>query len=125
MATVLLVIHLMIAVALVGLVLLQKSEGGALGIGGGGGGGGSGGFMTGRGAGSALTRATAILAAGFFVTSLGLALIAKRETNPGTIFGSPSTSTPAAPGSGGGVLDSLKRRSQPSEPAAPSVPQGQ
>lgn len=123
MATVILVIHLMIAVALVGLVLMQQSEGGALGIGGGGGGGGS--FMTGRGAGSALTRATAVLAAAFFVTSLALALIAKRDTNPGTIFGQPSTSTPAAPGSGG-VLDSLKRRSQPTEtPSAPSVPQGQ
>ena len=52
MATVLLVIHIMIALALIGVVLLQRSEGGALGIGGGGGGG----FMTGRGAANFLTR---------------------------------------------------------------------
>mgnify|MGYP001491236719 CR=1 FL=1 len=58
MATIILIIHLMLAVALVATVLLQRSEGGALGIGGGGDG-----FMTGRGAGNALTRATAILAA--------------------------------------------------------------
>src|SRR5665809_113467 len=67
MSTVILLIHVMIAVALVGVVLLQRSEGGALGIGGGGGGGG---FMTGRSAGNALTKTTAILAACFFVTSL-------------------------------------------------------
>ena len=59
MATVLLVIHLMVAAALVGVVLLQKSEGGALGMGGGG----SGGFLTGRGTANLLTRITAGLAA--------------------------------------------------------------
>ena len=58
MTTVLLVIHIMIAIALIAVVLLQRSEGGALGIGGGGGG-----FMTGRGAGNALTKTTAVLAA--------------------------------------------------------------
>jgi preprotein translocase subunit SecG len=61
MATVLLVIHLMIATALVCVVLMQKSEGGALGIGGGGGGG----FLTGRGTANLLTRTTAGLAAAF------------------------------------------------------------
>jgi preprotein translocase subunit SecG len=65
MSTVLLLIHIMVALALVGVVLLQRSEGGALGIGGGGGG-----FMTGRSAGNALTKTTAILAACFFATSL-------------------------------------------------------
>ncbi len=65
MITVLLLIHVMVAVALVGVILLQRSEGGALGIGGGGGG-----FMTGRSAGNALTKTTAILAACFFATSL-------------------------------------------------------
>ena len=73
MATVLLIIHIMIAAALIGVVLLQRSEGGALGIGGGGGGGG---FMTGRGAANFLTRVTAGLAAAFFVTSLILSLVA-------------------------------------------------
>lgn len=71
MATIILIIHLMLAVALVATVLLQRSEGGALGIGGGGDG-----FMTGRGAGSALTRATAILAALFMSTSLALGILA-------------------------------------------------
>ena len=74
MATVLLIVHLMIALALIGVVLLQRSEGGALGIGGGGGGG----FMTGRGAANFLTRATAGLAAAFFFTSLVLTLIASQ-----------------------------------------------
>ena len=70
MTTLLLVIHLMIAVAMIILVLLQRSEGGALGIGGSGGAGG--GLMSGRGIGNALTRSTAILAALFFLTSIGL-----------------------------------------------------
>ena len=68
MIAVLLVVHIMVAVSLIGVVLLQRSEGGALGIGGGGGGG----FMTGRGAGNALTKTTAVLAAMFFATSMGL-----------------------------------------------------
>ena len=88
MATVLLIVHIMIALALIGVVLLQRSEGGALGIGGGGGGG----FMTGRGAANFLTRATAGLAAAFFATSLILTLIAQPgqrsildvPTQPGT-----------------------------------------
>ena len=72
MITVLLILHLMIAASLVGVVLLQKSEGGALGIGGGGG------FMTGRGAANFLTRVTAGLAAAFFATSMLLTLLATR-----------------------------------------------
>lgn len=71
MQTVLIVIHLMVVVALVGVVLLQRSEGGALGIGGGG----SGNFMSARGAANALTRTTAILAAAFFATSIGLGIL--------------------------------------------------
>ena len=78
MATVILVIHLMVAATLVGLVLLQRSEGGALGIGGGGGGG----FMSGRGAANMLTRVTAVVAALFFVTSISLTLIAQQSSAP-------------------------------------------
>ena len=74
MTTILLTIHIMIAVALVGVVLLQRSEGGALGIGGGAGAGG--GFMTARGTANLLTRVTALLAAAFFITSIGLAILA-------------------------------------------------
>jgi preprotein translocase subunit SecG len=82
MSTVLLVIHSLIAVALIGVVLLQRSEGGALGIGGGG----SGGFMTGRGAANFLTRVTAGLAAGFFATSLLLSIIASRNAGPRSVL---------------------------------------
>jgi len=78
MTTVLLVIHILLALALIGVVLLQRSEGGGLGIGGGGGGGGGGmgGFLTGRGTANLLTRTTAILAAAFMITSITLTLLA-------------------------------------------------
>jgi len=69
MTTVLLVIHVIIAIALVAVILLQRSEGGALGIGGGGG------FMSARGQGNALTKATAILAVCFLGTSIGLTVL--------------------------------------------------
>lgn len=138
MATVLLVLHLMIAAGLVGVVLLQKSEGGALGIGGGGGGGG--GFLTGRGTANLLTRVTAGLAAAFFATSLLLTILAQSHATPrpivGTGAGAPAQSapaTPVAPGTpgappasgdntpagtqpgGGGILERLQG-SQPSVP---------
>ena len=74
METLILVIHLIIALALIGVVLLQRSEGGALGIGGGGGGGGN--LFTARGVGNALTRTTAYLAVAFFCTSIALTVIA-------------------------------------------------
>ena len=76
METVLIVIHLMVVLALVGVVLLQRSEGGGLGIGGGSG------FMTARGAANALTRATGILAVAFFATSLTLSIIARYGEQP-------------------------------------------
>jgi preprotein translocase subunit SecG len=125
MTTVLLVVHLMIAAALVGVVLLQRSEGGALGIGGGGG------FMTGRGASNLLTRVTAGLAAAFFATSILLTMIATRPDKPRSIMdpapasqpadkaapAQPGAPAPAAPAPSGGILDKL----QP--PAGPRVPQ--
>ena len=86
MTTVLLVIHLLVALALVGVILLQRSEGGALGIGGGGGGGGFGGLMTGRGTANLLTRTTAILAVCFIATSMLLAILAGRAQGPTSIF---------------------------------------
>ena len=76
MLTVILTIHVLIVLALIGIVLLQRSEGGALGMGGGGGAGG--GFMTSRGAANALTRTTSVLAALFFATSISLAIFADR-----------------------------------------------
>ncbi len=83
MESVILIVHLMVAVALVGTVLLQRSEGGALGMGGGGGGGG---FLSGRGAANLLTRTTAILAAIFFVTSITLTLLGKSSTESRSVL---------------------------------------
>jgi preprotein translocase subunit SecG len=120
----------MIAAGLVGVVLLQKSEGGALGVGGGGGGG----FMTGRGTANLLTRVTAGLAAAFFTTSILLTILAGRggeagrslldgaapvsapagTTSPAPDAAAPPAATPApAPAekqapSSGGILDKLK-----------------
>jgi preprotein translocase subunit SecG len=71
MKNVVLVLHMFIAAGLVGSILLQRSEGGALGMGGGGGGA----FMSGRAAGNLLTRATSILAAAFFATSISLTVL--------------------------------------------------
>jgi preprotein translocase subunit SecG len=119
MATVLLVIHIMVAAALVGLVLLQRSEGGALGIGGGGGGGG---FMTGRGAANLLTRITAVFAAAFFVTSILLTLIAQQGAGPGP--GLDSLILRGDQGKqDGSPLEGLKLPEKP--PSGPQVPQSQ
>lgn len=99
METVIIVIHLMVVLALVGVVLLQRSEGGGLGIGGGSG------FMTARGAANALTRATAILATVFFITSLGLSILARYSERPIDILDRLPTTEQGQ--GGGGVLDQL------------------
>jgi len=78
--TVILVVHILVSIVLVGVVLLQRSEGGALGVGGGGGGGG---LMSGRGAAGALVRTTIIFGGIFFVTSLVLTTISSREASDG------------------------------------------
>ncbi|TXM88942.1 preprotein translocase subunit SecG [Methylobacterium sp. WL116] len=97
MQTVLIVVHLIIVLSLIGVVLLQRSEGG-LGLGAGSSGGGVSGFMTGRGQANALTRATAILAALFFVTSLTLAVMSHRSAAPKSILdGANGTTQPAVP----------------------------
>ena len=93
MMTVILVVHLLIAIALVGVVLLQKSEGGALGMGGGG----MSGFMTGRTTANLLTRTTAVIAACFFVTSIGLAVLAANQRAPHSLIEQPVPAPPAAP----------------------------
>jgi preprotein translocase subunit SecG len=119
MATALLVVHLMIAAALVGVVLLQKSEGGGLGMGSGGGGGG--GFLTGRGTANLLTRTTAALAAAFFATSISLTLIANKGASKGSAFEGAAPGGTAAPASGdskptegrGGILDKLQPPTNP------------
>lgn len=84
MTAIILTAHTLIVLGLIVVVLLQRSDGAALGIGGGGGGGG--GFMTGRGAANALTRTTSVLAAGFFATSLALAVLAGSGENDDSII---------------------------------------
>ena len=109
MTTVLLVIHLLVALALVGVILLQRSEGGALGIGGGGGGG-FGGLMSGRGSTNLLTRTTAILAVCFIATSLLLAIIASRAQGPASILDAAPVAPPPV------------QQQAPTVPAAPAAP---
>ena len=121
MLSVLIVIHLMLVVALIGVVLLQKSEGGGLISS-------SSGFLTGRGTANVLTRTTALLAAGFFATSLALSWWAGLERKPASLLpgGTPASeqgpAPPTAPLSqtGRGVLDQLQRA--PSAPSAPATP---
>ncbi len=123
MQTVLIIVHLIIVLALIGVVLLQRSEGGGMGLGGGGGG--VSGFMTGRGQANALTRATAILAGLFFVTSIALTVMATSTRAPRSILDgaapaapAPGQQAPAAP-QGGNVLEQLQRL-QGDQPAAPT-----
>ncbi|SMF69470.1 preprotein translocase subunit SecG [Xaviernesmea oryzae] len=116
MQTVLIVIHLMIVLALVGVVLIQRSEGGGLGIGGGSG------FMSARGTANALTRTTAILATLFFITSLALGILARYESRPSDIL---NRIPQGQQGQGGGILDQLGPA--PAQTPAPSdngVPSG-
>ncbi len=122
MQTVLIVVHLIIVLALIGVVLLQRSEGG-LGLGGGGGGGVSG-FMTGRGQANALTRATAILAALFFVTSMTLAVMSHRAAGPRSILDGAGTSQPARqqPGGADNLLDTLRQQQNQGTAPAPAPP---
>jgi preprotein translocase subunit SecG len=122
MQTVIIVVHLMIVIVLIGAVLLQKSEGGGLGMGGGAG------FMSSRGTANLLTRT------GFFVTSLLLSWLASFDRKPTSIIGSepasqtqPGGATPVAPPTSGGVLDTLKKadEQQNRAPAAPQAPRSQ
>ncbi|HYA04377.1 MAG TPA: preprotein translocase subunit SecG [Xanthobacteraceae bacterium] len=136
MLTVIIVIHLMLVVAMIGVVLLQKSEGGGLISS-------TSGFLSSRGTANVLSRTTALLAAGFFVTSLALSWLAGLGRHPASIIsptGAPATEqapvgAPAPPlneGSGG-VLNQLQKgipglpeRSNPAlapQPSGPQVPQ--
>jgi preprotein translocase subunit SecG len=92
MEIVLRVLQVFLAIGLIGVVLLQRSEGGGLGIGSSGG---AGSFMSVRGTANFLTRVTAILAALFMITCLVLALLAKPNTAPKSIFDGPAPGTTA------------------------------
>jgi preprotein translocase subunit SecG len=124
MQTVVIVIHLMIVAVMIGAVLLQKSEGGGLGMGGGAG------FMSSRGTANLLSRTTAILAAGFFLTSLFLSWYAGYDRKPASIIGQPASQTqpvggaaPIAPPTSGGILDTLKKADEQQQNQAPAGPQ--
>lgn len=104
MSTFLLIIFLLLTLTMIGVILLQRSEGGGLGIGGSSGGG-MGGFMSGRGTANLLTRTTAILGTLFFVLALTMALLDRGTALNRSILEEP----PAAPAA-------------PAAPAVPSVP---
>jgi preprotein translocase subunit SecG len=125
MLTVIIVIHLMLVLGMIGVVLLQKSEGGGLVSS-------TSGFMTGRGTANVLTRTTALLAVGFFVTSLALSWLAGFGRQSGSVINTGGPPVQEAPGKAGpmpalnegsgGVLDKLGGGT--SAPPAPSVPSG-
>jgi preprotein translocase subunit SecG len=127
MQTFIIIIHLIIVSAMVGVVLLQRSEGGGLGIGS------TGGFLTSRGTANVLTRTTAILAALFFLTSLVLSILAGMERKPHSVLQGqtpPAGGQPAAPGApapsppAGGILDTLRGTQAPAGVPAPAPPAG-
>ncbi len=99
-----LVVHVLLAVALIGVVLMQRSEGGALGIGGGGGG-----LFSTRGQANLLTRTTAVLATCFIGTSIILAILAGGPSRSRSILDQPGGPAPTAP----------------AQPTAPAVPLSQ
>ncbi len=106
MENVVLTIHLILALLLIGVVLLQRSEGGGLGIGGGGGG-----AMSARGAATAMTKLTWILATAFIITSITLTILATRGAESGSVVDSlaapaeaPAPDAPAVGGLSGADL---------------------
>ena len=123
MQTFIIIIHLIIVSAMIGVVLLQRSEGGGLGIGS------TGGFLTSRGTANVLTRTTAILAALFFLTSLVLSILAGMERKPHSVLQGGQTppappGAPAPPAPGGGILDTLRGGQAPAGAPAPAAPTG-
>jgi preprotein translocase subunit SecG len=125
--SIIIVIHLMIVLAMIGFVLLQKSEGGGLGVGS------TGGFLSSRGTANILTRTTAFLAMAFFATSLLLSWIASFDRKPSSILntgtppgqsGAPPSDTAPPPG---GLFDQLRPDQPPPapQPGGPQVPRSQ
>lgn len=107
MQEVILIIHLVLAIALVVVILMQRTEGGAASLtGGGGGDGGMGGFLSARGSANFLTRLTAGLAVAFICTSLGLAIMAGQGDSSDSLMDNLPQEAPA----------------EPAAPAAPAVP---
>jgi preprotein translocase subunit SecG len=116
MLILLFVIHVLLALALIGVVMLQKSEGGALGMGGGG----MSGFMTGRSTANLLTRTTAILAALFFATSILLVTLSNYARTPRSIVDDGGGPLPASPLTPGAPIQPAAPNPAAPSPAAPS-----
>lgn len=116
MTTLILLIHFFLSAGLIGLILMQRSEGGALGMGGG-----PGGLMSGRGAASLLTRSTSILAAGFFITSILLTVVSNRGAPTSVLdrVSSPTQSQETAPGDSGVLADGEDAETPVEEPVIP------
>lgn len=112
MENVVLTIHLLLALALIGVVLMQRSEGGGLGMGGGGGGG----VMSGRSAATALGKVTWVLAAAFILTSIGLTVIAAQKSAGTSVLDRLGTKTPAT--------QSAPAKDAPAQPADNATDQG-
>lgn len=104
--TILLVAMILISVALTAVILLQRSEGGALGMGGG-----PSGFMTARGAGNLLTRATSILAIAFFVCAIGLTIAGNFARGSRSVIDADAV---------GAIAVGNEQQTAPAEPAAPT-----
>lgn len=125
MIKVLLVLHVFVTIALIGVVLIQRSEGGGLGLGGGQG---MGNFMSGRGTANLLTRTTAILGTAFFVLSLGLALLYKggSASDTAALLAAPQNSAPSVPvpglPAGGAAPASLPQTPADALPAPATAP---
>src|SRR5579885_958268 len=119
MQNTLIVAQLVVSVALVCVVLLQRSEGGALGMGGGGSG--LGGLFSPRGAASTLTRTTAVLGLLFFLSSMTLTWLALGTRQPTSILNQAAPGTTQAPGAPG-APPSLPTANGPQPPTLPSVP---
>lgn len=124
MQNVLLIIHVILAIAMIGIILLQRSEGGGLGMGRS-----ESSLLTTRGTANLLTRSTAILATAFFLTSLALAILAGRTSGGGSIFdrqvpvAPPAATEPApAPGAAPGAAPGTAPGASAPAPAAPSAP---
>ena len=103
---ILLTIHVIVCIALIAVVLLQRSEGGALGMGGG-----PSGFMTARGAGNLLTRATSILAIAFFVCAISLTIAGNFARGSRSVIDADAV---------GAIAVGNEQQTAPAEPAAPT-----
>jgi len=114
--TILLVAMFLISVALTGVILLQRSEGGALGMGGG-----PSGFMTARGAGNLLTRSTSILATLFFLCAISLTIVGNLDRGSRSIIDADAVGSIALDGQAPAAPTQTAPSQAPAQPTAPTL----